>query len=144
MAYNNPFPVGYQPMQFYPNYQNPYQQQFVQPQMQQQPMQQTMQQQSAPSMTPPTVHADIVQVENRDSAERYPVAAGASQMMISRDETMIFVKTANASGYALDVFVKQKPEPKKPEINLSDYVTREEFEARLADVRKAREETPEA
>lgn len=56
MAFN-PFPVGYQPY-------NPYQQ--YQPQMQQAQQQQQM-------MTPPTIHAEIVQVDGEQAAAQYPV-----------------------------------------------------------------------
>lgn len=60
MAYNNGFPMGYQPVQMaYPQYQQPaYNQQ---------------------TMTP-TIHADIVQVENEDAATRFPVGAQAESI----------------------------------------------------------------
>lgn len=117
MAYNNPFPVGYQPM-YYP-----------QQQMPQQNMNQNMNQQA---MTPPTIHAEIVQVEDETAAENFPLAAGASQMMIAKDDSAIFVKSMYANGqYNFDVFVKRPQRPKQPEINPSEYVTKEEFESRL-------------
>ena len=125
MAYNNGFPVTYP--QYYPQYQ-PYQ--LPQYQQQVQPIQQ---QQTQQGMTPPTVHADIVQVSGEAEAANYPVAAGASQMMVAKDDSMIFVKTAFANGQStLDVYVKRPPAaPEKP-VDLSLYVTREELESRLA------------
>jgi len=118
MAINGGFPIGYQPAQLYYPYAQP-----VQPQPQQ------------AGMTPPTVHADIVQVDGEQAAMAYPVAAGASQMMISKDETMIFVKTATATGQSsVDVFVKRPPAPPKPEVDMSLYITRDELEKRLADL----------
>lgn len=118
MAYNNVFPVGYQP--YYPQYQQQYQQNT--PQM-------------TPQMTPPTIHAEIVQVDNEQMAENYPLAAGASQMMIAKDDSAIFVKSMYANGqYNLDVFTKRPQRPKTAEIDTSQYITRDEFETRLKEI----------
>ncbi len=108
MAWNNPyFPVNYQPFQMY--------------------------QQNPQMMTPPTIRAEIVQVDGEQAAAAYPVGAGASQMMIARDDSAIFVKTAGANGQTnLDVFVKRPSKPTTPPFDVSAYVTRDEFEARLA------------
>lgn len=116
MAY--PFPVGYQPIMY--NNPNPYQQQPI-PQYNQQ-------QQQAPQMlTPPTIHAEIVQVDNETAAANYPVGAGASQMMISRDESAIFIKTATQGGFELTVFEKRPPAPPAPAFDPSLYVRRDEL-----------------
>lgn len=124
MAFNNGFPASYQPLGFgYPQY----------PQMQ--PTQMTgAQQMPQQMMTPPTIRAEIVQVDGEDAANSYPVGAGASQMMISRDDSAIFVKTAaaNGQGYTLDVFVKRPPAPAKPPIDMGAYVTRDELPELLA------------
>lgn len=124
MAYNNGFPVGYQPAQIY------YPQQYQQPiQQVQQSSQMPMQQQA---MTPPTIHAEIIQVENEDAVSRFPLAAGTSQMFITRDDSMIIVKTMYANGqYNVDVFAKRPQKPRQPEIDTSIYITRDEFESRL-------------
>lgn len=111
MAYNY-FPATYQP--FYPQYPQ-------QPQMQQ-PQQQMM--------TPPTIRAEIVQVGSKAEAANFPVGAGQTQMMIMRDDSAIFIKSAFANGQAnLDEYVRKPPEPEKP---AADYVTREEFEQRIS------------
>lgn len=102
MAYNNGFPMNYGYM--------PYQQ----------------------MMTPPTIRAEIVQVDSEAAAAAYPVAAGASQMMMARDDSAIFVKTAFANGqHSMDVFVKRPPAPPAPAFDPGAYVTREELEQRL-------------
>lgn len=125
MAYNNGFPIGYQ--QFYPQY--------IPPQQYAQQSQATMMQQAA--MTPPTIHAEILQVDNEQSAENYPVAAGASQMMIKKDDSEIYVKTAFANGQSrLDVYVKRPERPNKPSFDLEGYITRDEFENRLNELLK--------
>ena len=130
MAYNNGFPVGYP--QIFPQYQQPYQS----PQYQQQ------------GMTPPTVHADIYQVASEQEAANFPVAAGASQMMVAKDDSAIYVKTAYPNGQTtLDVFVKRPPAPAEKPVDLTAYVTREELEQRLASLapkRAKREEVLEA
>lgn len=117
MAYNNGFPIGYQP--YYPQYQQQYQQM-------------PQQQQTQQAMTPPTIHAEIVQVDNEQVAENYPLSAGMSQMMIAKDDSAIFVKTMYANGqYNLDTFIKRPSKPKQPDFNPNLYITREEFETRL-------------
>ena len=111
MAYNSYFPATYQP--YYPQYPQ-------QPQMQQ-PQQ---------MMTPPTIRAEIVQVGSRDEAFNFPVGAGQTQMMIMKDDSAIYIKSAFASGQAnLDEYIKKPPEPKTPAV---DYITRAEFEQRLS------------
>lgn len=74
------------------------------------------------AMTPPTIHAEIVQVDGDQAAAQYPVGAGASQMMIARDESAIFVKTATPNGYTLDVFEKRPPAPQAAPFNPAEYV----------------------
>lgn len=80
------------------------------------------QQPAAAAMTPPTIHAEIVQVDGEAAAAQYPVGAGMSQMMIARDESAIFVKTATASGYTLDVFEKRPPAPQPAPFNPDEYI----------------------
>ena len=118
----NGFPASYQPLGFgYPQYQQ---------QMQGTQMSLTNQQ----MMTPPTIRAEIVQVDGEEAAGNFPVGAGSSQMMIARDDSAIFVKTAaaNGQGYTLDVFVKRPPAPVKPPVDMGAYVTRDELPELLA------------
>lgn len=117
MAYNNGFPIGYQPLY---NYNNNYpivpQQQSVVPQQ----------------FSPPTIHAEILQVENETAAMNYPVAAGASQMMMAKDDSEIYIKTAYANGQSqLNVYVRRPQKPSETVLDLSTYITRDEFEKRL-------------
>ena len=117
MIFNNGYPASYQPFGYgYQQYQQP---------MQNQPQQQQM-------MTPPTIRAEIVQVDSEEAANNYPVGAGSSQMMIAKDDSAIFVKTAMANGQSsLDVFVKRPRTPTKPVFDPDKYVTRVELENRL-------------
>jgi len=118
MAYNNGFPMSYQ--QYYPQY-----------------MQQPQQYVAQPQMTPPTIHAEILQVDNEQFAENYPVAAGTSQMMIKKDDSEIYIKTAFANGQSrLDVYTKRPEKPNKPVFDLEGYVTKDELENRLNELLK--------
>ena len=111
---------------------NPYQQYnaYQQPQAQIQQPQQTAQQ-----LTPPTIHADIVQIDDVSAADKFPVGAGQSQMLMTRDDSAIIIKSVLANGqYTLTVYERQTKKPQKPEINLSDYITREEFERRITEI----------
>lgn len=80
-------------------------------------------------MSPPTIHADIVQVSGEDEAWSYPVAAGSTQMMMARDDSAVYIKSAYPnSPPSLDVFVKQSVRPRE---GASAYVTREELDEAL-------------
>lgn len=119
MNFNYGFPATYQPM-------NPVGYSYPQYQQQNQPQQQQQ------MMTPPTIRAEIIQVDDEISAENYPVGAGSSQMMIKKDDSEIYVKTVLANNQAvLDVFVKRPKTPPKPAFDPDRYVTREELEKRL-------------
>jgi len=101
-------------------WQNPY----MATQMYQQQMQQAQQ-----MMSPPTIRAEIVQVDNEEQAANYPVGAGASQMMIAKDDSAIFVKTAGPAGTKMDVFVKRPPAAPAP---APEFMTRADVEAMIA------------
>lgn len=127
MAYNAGFPMGYQPLipQF-PQF----------PQYPQVPAP-TPQQAQPQAMTPPTVHADIVQVESEQAADAYPVSVGVPQMMIAKDDSAIFVKTAYANGqHTLDVYAKRPKAEPKPPVDFSSFVTWDALEAKLEAIQK--------
>ena len=92
--------------------------------------QQFNQQQTVPQMmSPPTIRAEIIQVDSEDAASSFPVGAGASQMMIAKDDSAIFIKSAMANGQTmLDVFVKRPPAPPAPKFDPEQYVRRDEVE----------------
>ena len=125
MAYNYYYPATYQPFYQQPGYQY------------QQPLYSQAQTQQTSQMTP-TIHAEILQVDNETAATNYPVAAGASQMMIAKDDSAIFVKSAYANGsYNLDVFEKRPTKPSTQSLDLGAYVTHDELENRLAAIVEA-------
>lgn len=98
---------------------NPYLQAYLQA------MQQQMIPQQPVQMSPPTIHADIVQVGGQDDVERFSVGAGVSQMFMARDDSAIFIKTGTPNGAELVVYERRTGAPPV-------FVTREELEQRLS------------
>lgn len=89
--------------------------------------------QSSQSMTPPTIHAEIIQYGAEDEVDRYPLAAGASQMFVSRDETTFIVKTMHQGGqFDKEYYDKRPPAPPAPTLNPAEYVRKDELETIMA------------
>ena len=97
------------------------------------PLPNFQQQLPANGMTPPTIHADIIQVASEEEAWNYPVAAGSSQMMMAKDDSAIFVKSAFPNSQpSMDIYRKEQRKEKPA----ADYVTRDELEAMLAELKE--------
>lgn len=116
MAYN-PFPIGYQPY-YQANYQP----------LQNQPQNQ---------------NTGIIWVSGEVGARGYPVAPNTTIQLWDSDENVIYIKSADASGMPsmkiLDYTIRDNPShgnalQKQPQIDLSGYVTKEEFEKRISEV----------
>ena len=117
--YNNGFPVTYPQLTF--------------------PYQQTQQVQG---MTRPTIHADIIQIETEQDGWNQTVAAGTSQMMITRDESTILIKSAYTDKQpTMDIYRK---EAQKAIPSPADYVTKEELAAALEAIKSTRKTAKEA
>jgi hypothetical protein len=121
MAFNNGFPVGY-PQMVYPQ-QYPYNNM--------QTAQMPVANQQNQMMTPPTIHAEIVQVDDESAVDRYPLAAGASQMFMTKDEGHVIVKTMYANGQYNKVCYDKR---EQQQAEAPHYVTWEELENRLAEL----------
>lgn len=101
---------------------------------QNQPAQQTQQQ----GLTPPTIRAEIVQVDSLDAIDRFPMAAGTSQMFMTKDEQNIVVRSMYANGqHNDDIYDKRPPAPPVPTLNPADYVRKDELESLIADALQA-------
>ena len=125
------YPYGFYPPAYQPTM-NGYQAPVPQAVYQQQG--QPVQAPGSPQMTKPTVHADIIQIENEAAGESEPVDAGTSQMMITKDESVILIKSVLANGETtMDIYRKQPKAEKPPE---PEYVTREEFDRWVAEMSK--------
>ena len=132
MAYYNGFPATYQ--QMYPTpYQQP-QMPVYAPQMPQAGTQMppANQPQPAQMLTPPTIRAEIIQIEDEAAVDKFPLGAGQSQMFITRAEDKIIIKTMGANGpMPLDVYEKRPPAPPQPVFDPGEYVRKDELEGRL-------------
>ena len=90
----------------------------------QQAQQQIQQAQAPPSMTPPTIHAEIIQLKSADEVERFPVNAGTSQLFQLADDSAFVIKSVYANGqYNIDIYAKQPKKPAPPPIDPAQFVT---------------------
>lgn len=127
-------PYNYQDYRsYYPQTYQPYQQ-FQQPSVSNLQNNSTSMNnlQSQQMMTPPTIHAEIVQVSGKDEAINFPVGTGQTQMMMAKDESSIFIKSVFANGQSTLIEYRKKLE--KPSSSKVDYITREEFERRISEI----------
>lgn len=90
----------------------------------------------------------LIWVQGIEAAKSYPVSAGQSVLLMDSESNAFFIKTADASGMPLPLRVFDYTErtannaPKtaqeahtEPPIDLSAYVTRDELESRIAQIR---------
>lgn len=113
MAYNNGFPM------YYPQYQ-----------------------QAAPQQN----SGAITWVQGEAAARSYMVGAGQSVMLMDSDESVFYIKSADQSGMPLPlrIFdykervmqsqVQTEPPQIQQTMSAPDYITREEFERRIAEI----------
>lgn len=84
-------------------------------------------------MTPPTIHAEIIQVNDRNEGANFPVGTGQTQMMMTKDDSLIMIKSVLANGQTTIVEYPRKPVETLSK-NESNYVTRDEFEKRISEI----------
>lgn len=132
MPYNTGFPATYQQQQM-GGYQagayaqNGYGQQmnaYAQPGP---TAQQAVNYASQTAMTPPTIHAEIVQVANEAAVDTHPQAAGTSGMYMTQDEQHIIIKTQYAQGFEKVCYDRRPPEPPAPVFDPAEFVRRDEL-----------------
>lgn len=80
------------------------------------------------AVTPPTIHADLIQIGDESEVSNWPASVGAPRGFILRDETKIIFKAVGPDGaeLPLDVYVKQPPKPVKATFDPDMYVRRDE------------------
>lgn len=96
----------------------------------------------------PQQHGGLIWVQGIEAAKSYPVSAGQSVLLMDSESNAFFIKTADASGMPLPLRIFDYAErtaqnaPKtaqethtEPSIDLSAYVTRDELESRIAQIR---------
>lgn len=124
MNYNNGFPVTYPQMMQVPYQQMP---QPLVPQMQN-PMQNTQQQ---------TTNNGIVWVQGEAGAKAYPVAAGNSLLLMDAEQHQFYIKSTDQSGMPMPLRIfayEEVVESNVPKTETKNFITREEFEQRLAEL----------
>lgn len=123
MAFNNGFPIGYQPAQiYYPP------QQIQQPQPQQ-----------------PQQNNGIIWVQGEAGAKSYLVAPNTTVQLWDSESQVIYLKSADASGmpsikvldYTIRDSVPKHPTPVSPQI---DYATKEDIGVLQGELNKLRDE----
>ena len=65
-------------------------------------------------------------------------------MMISQDESEIYIKSATANGFTLDVYVKRPPAPPAPAFDPSEYVRKDEMEKLIKEMLSNRQKKGDA
>ncbi len=113
---------------------------------------------NTPTNTPsqPTNPQDnsINWVQGEAGAKSYPVAPGQSAMLMDSENEVFYIKTVDASGMPLPLRIfdykerfqeKENKEVKEskqtkeiPQIDMSNYITREEFEKRINGINNSR------
>ena len=144
MAWNNGFPATYP--QMYPTYQGATQQPAYGQQMPamgypqggqilQQPQagaQMSQAPQQPQMLTPPTIRAEIIQLADEtweNAVDRFPLAAGASQMFMTKSEDKVIIKSMGQDGpLPLIIYDKRPPEPPAPKFDPALFVRKDELE----------------
>lgn len=103
---------------------------------------------NTPTNTPSTNPQDnsINWVQGEAGAKSYPVAPGQSAMLMDSENEVFYIKTVDASGMPLPLrifdYKERKENEKKVEevsqIDMSEYITREEFEKRINGINNSR------
>ncbi len=140
MAYNNGFPMNYQPI--YPQYN------YV-PQVQQQVQQQPVMQQQ-PQVVQQN-ESGILWVQGEAGAKSWAVAPGKSVMLMDSESNTFYIKSSDNSGMPMPLRIFDYTERNKQqqaqsqamnhrEIDTSQFVTREELETKLNEILAMRKE----
>ena len=131
MAYNNYFPTGYNPYGYQP-VTAPFDgsQQYGQPNIQ-------------PRQNQP--QNSLIWVQGEAGAKAYPVAPNTTVQLWDSENQIVYLKSADASGMPsmkiLDYTIRDNATnsnalQKQPQVDLSNYVTKEELERRISEMMK--------
>ena len=81
---------------------------------------------------------EVVPAASEKAAEEFPVAAGATQMIIASDDSFIAVKAVSVTGQVtFDIYDKRPPAPPVQPMNPADYVRKDEVSVLIAEALKA-------
>ena len=131
MAYNNYFPTGYNPYAFQPV---------------SAPFDGTQQYgQANTQVRQNTPQSGLIWVQGEAGAKAYPVAPNTTVQLWDSENQIVYLKSADASGMPsmkiLDYTIRDNTAQgnalqKQSQVDLSDYVTRDEFEKRISEMMK--------
>ena len=91
----------------------------------------------------PQQHGGLIWVQGFEAAKSYPVSAGQSVLLMDSESNSFFIKSADTSGMPLPLRVFDYKErtaqpvqqtPTAATIDTSGFITREEFETRIAQI----------
>lgn len=118
-AYNNYFPATYQPPVQYPNLM------------------------STTAQNPLTQPASsIIWVQGESGAKAYPVVSGNSVLLMDSEEKVFYIKTTDVTGVPQPLrrfSYEEVTDQTVPTIDTSNFITRDEFEAKFAELNKKKE-----
>ena len=78
----------------------------------------------------------IVWVQGIEGAKAYPVASGSSVLLMDSEDNVFYIKTTDQSGMPSPLRIFDYTERKDNKIDTSAFVTREELEQRLSELKK--------
>lgn len=124
MAYNNVFPMGYQPIGYQPQMQ-------MQPQMSQASQPQAQQQ-----------NGQMIWVQGETGAKSYLLTPNTTLPLWDSERQTIYLKSTDASGMpsmkVLDYTIRDNPQPQAPiqeQAPMPDFVTHDEFKKFERDIK---------
>ena len=80
---------------------------------------------------------EVVPAASEKAAEEFPVAAGATQMIIGSDDSFVAVKSVSVTGQVtFDIYDKRPPAPPVQPLNPDDYVRKDEVAVLIAEALK--------
>ncbi len=80
---------------------------------------------------------EVVPAASEKAAEEFPVASGATQMIIGSDDSFIAVKAVSVTGQVtFDIYDKRPPAPPVQPLNPADYVRKDEVAVLIAEALK--------
>ena len=80
---------------------------------------------------------EVVPAASEKAAEEFPVAAGATQMIIGSDDSFVAVKSVSVTGQVtFDIYDKRPPAPPVQPLNPADYVRKDEVAELIAEALK--------
>lgn len=85
---------------------------------------------------PTTPNNGIVWVQGLEGAKAYPVGAGNNVLLMDSEASVFYIKSTDQSGMPMPLRVFDYTERSQQSAPVADYVTRDEFEQKIAELTK--------